>query len=69
MSKFGKLLLRFLESPASLKFKHLLADTSLIIPMHGRDCKKNYKELARDYIQKNKLIDYEKSSETSHYRE
>jgi predicted RNA binding protein YcfA (HicA-like mRNA interferase family) len=88
MSKFGKLLLRFLVNPASLKFrqieklllklgcekiqakgshvkfKHPLVKNDLIFPLHGCDCKKDYKELARDYVQKNKLIDYEKNSET-----
>ncbi len=51
-----------------VKFKHVLAQRDLIIPVHHGDCKSFYKKLALKFVKEHNLIAYyENSSKTEPY--
>lgn len=53
-----------------VKFKHHLAESDLIIPVHKNECKVFYKKSALKFIKDNNLhIHYEYNNQTLHHHE
>jgi predicted RNA binding protein YcfA (HicA-like mRNA interferase family) len=53
-----------------MKFKHNLAESDLIIPVHKNDCKEFYKKCALEFIKDNNLdTHYEDPDQALHHHE